>query len=143
MHIWNIDSYFAIKPMQLTELIKKGSVKQGDVSKVLCEDLSEHCSGSRYPWFYLLFWLYPKILFYIDLQSTFVWYQKKKNSLLLLHLHRQSFLGFWCPDIDTCLYAVIATPIMMNYNYCGSAGEEILWKKVSMFAAVLKCDCLI
>ncbi|KAG8502984.1 hypothetical protein CXB51_001019 [Gossypium anomalum] len=32
---------------ELTELIKKGSVKQGDVSKVLCEELSEHCSGAR------------------------------------------------------------------------------------------------
>ncbi|KAK8512645.1 hypothetical protein V6N12_075215 [Hibiscus sabdariffa] len=32
---------------ELTELIKKGSVKQGDVSKLLCEDLSKHCSGSR------------------------------------------------------------------------------------------------
>ncbi|KAK8560376.1 hypothetical protein V6N13_082819 [Hibiscus sabdariffa] len=31
---------------ELTELIKKGSVKQGDVSKLLCEDLSKHCSGS-------------------------------------------------------------------------------------------------
>lgn len=31
---------------ELTELIKKGSVKQGDVSKVLCEELSEHCSGA-------------------------------------------------------------------------------------------------
>ncbi|GMJ02789.1 hypothetical protein like AT1G42480 [Hibiscus trionum] len=31
---------------ELTELIKKGSVKQGDVSKLLCEELSEHCSGS-------------------------------------------------------------------------------------------------
>ncbi|XP_075658023.1 uncharacterized protein LOC142627989 [Castanea sativa] len=28
----------------LAELIKKGSVKVGDVSKVLCQDLSKHCS---------------------------------------------------------------------------------------------------
>ncbi|KAE8680349.1 glucan endo-1,3-beta-glucosidase 13 [Hibiscus syriacus] len=31
---------------ELTELIKKGSVKQGEVSKLLCEDLSKHCGGS-------------------------------------------------------------------------------------------------
>ncbi|XVF74090.1 hypothetical protein PTKIN_Ptkin13bG0032800 [Pterospermum kingtungense] len=30
---------------ELTELIKKGSIKVGDVSKVLCQDLSKHCSG--------------------------------------------------------------------------------------------------
>ncbi|XWS24615.1 hypothetical protein CRYUN_Cryun28dG0118300 [Craigia yunnanensis] len=30
---------------ELTELIKKGSIKVGDVSKVLCQDLSEHCGG--------------------------------------------------------------------------------------------------
>ncbi|ESW07955.1 hypothetical protein PHAVU_009G006300 [Phaseolus vulgaris] len=29
---------------ELAELIKKGSVKVGGVSKVLCEDLSKHCS---------------------------------------------------------------------------------------------------
>ncbi|KAB2632008.1 hypothetical protein D8674_028255 [Pyrus ussuriensis x Pyrus communis] len=29
---------------ELTELIKKGSVRVGDVSKVLCQDLSKHCS---------------------------------------------------------------------------------------------------
>ncbi|XP_027355937.1 protein seele isoform X2 [Abrus precatorius] len=29
---------------ELAELIKKGSVKMGDVSKVLCQDLSKHCS---------------------------------------------------------------------------------------------------
>ncbi|CAK8569195.1 unnamed protein product [Lathyrus sativus] len=29
---------------ELTELIKKGSVKVGDVSKVLCQDLSKHCN---------------------------------------------------------------------------------------------------
>ncbi|CAJ2642802.1 protein canopy-1 [Trifolium pratense] len=29
---------------ELTELIKKGSVKVGGVSKVLCQDLSKHCS---------------------------------------------------------------------------------------------------
>ncbi|KAK6939101.1 protein of unknown function DUF3456, partial [Dillenia turbinata] len=29
---------------QLGDLIKKGSVKPGGVSKVLCEDLSKHCS---------------------------------------------------------------------------------------------------
>lgn len=28
---------------ELAELIKKGSVKVGDVSKVLCQDLSKHC----------------------------------------------------------------------------------------------------
>ncbi|XP_076932435.1 uncharacterized protein LOC143597965 [Bidens hawaiensis] len=30
----------------LAELIKKGSVKVGEVSKVLCHDLSKHCSSS-------------------------------------------------------------------------------------------------
>ncbi|XP_006577930.2 uncharacterized protein [Glycine max] len=29
---------------ELAELIKKGSVKVGGVSKVLCQDLSKHCS---------------------------------------------------------------------------------------------------
>ncbi|XP_062098053.1 uncharacterized protein LOC133803923 isoform X2 [Humulus lupulus] len=29
---------------EFSELIKKGSVKVGDVSKVLCQDLSNHCS---------------------------------------------------------------------------------------------------
>lgn len=29
---------------EFSELIKKGSVKVGDVSKVLCQDLSKHCS---------------------------------------------------------------------------------------------------
>ncbi|XP_061372839.1 uncharacterized protein LOC133315263 [Gastrolobium bilobum] len=29
---------------ELAELIKKGSVKVGEVSKVLCQDLSKHCS---------------------------------------------------------------------------------------------------
>ncbi|KAM6543417.1 hypothetical protein CsatB_007864 [Cannabis sativa] len=29
---------------EFSELIKKGSVKVGDVSKVLCQDLSHHCS---------------------------------------------------------------------------------------------------
>ncbi|BBH02648.1 hypothetical protein Prudu_013290 [Prunus dulcis] len=29
---------------ELAELIKKGSVRGGDVSKVLCQDLSAHCS---------------------------------------------------------------------------------------------------
>lgn len=36
--------------MQLAELIMKGSVKVGEVSKVLCHDLSKHCkptSASR------------------------------------------------------------------------------------------------
>ncbi|XP_057436788.1 uncharacterized protein LOC130729160 [Lotus japonicus] len=32
---------------ELAELIKKGSVKVGDVSKVLCQDLSKHCSRTR------------------------------------------------------------------------------------------------
>lgn len=45
--------------------------------------------------------------------------------------------------MSTAAGQVIETPIMMNYNYCGSAGEEIVRKKVSMVAAVLKCDCLI
>ncbi|RZC67405.1 hypothetical protein C5167_011098 [Papaver somniferum] len=31
----------------LTELIKKGSIKSGDVSKVLCQDLSKHCDKTR------------------------------------------------------------------------------------------------
>eukprot|EP00257_Ricinus_communis_P015806 XP_015573791.1 protein canopy-1 isoform X2 [Ricinus communis] len=31
---------------ELAELIKKGSVKVGGVSKVLCEDLSNHCTHS-------------------------------------------------------------------------------------------------
>ena len=30
---------------ELTELIKKGFIKVGDVSKVLCQDLGEHCGG--------------------------------------------------------------------------------------------------
>ncbi|XVE69588.1 hypothetical protein DITRI_Ditri10aG0002700 [Diplodiscus trichospermus] len=30
---------------ELTELIKKGSIKVGDVSKVLCQDLSDQCGG--------------------------------------------------------------------------------------------------
>ncbi|KAK6257019.1 hypothetical protein QUC31_000478 [Theobroma cacao] len=30
---------------ELTELIKQGSIKGGDVSKVLCQDLSKHCSS--------------------------------------------------------------------------------------------------
>ena len=29
---------------EFAELIKKGSVKVGEVSKVLCQDLSKHCS---------------------------------------------------------------------------------------------------
>ncbi|KAK9269877.1 hypothetical protein L1049_025450 [Liquidambar formosana] len=29
---------------ELAELIKKGSVRKGNVSKVLCQDLSKHCS---------------------------------------------------------------------------------------------------
>lgn len=33
--------------VQFAELIKKGSVKVGDVSKVLCQDLSKHCSKTR------------------------------------------------------------------------------------------------
>ncbi|KAJ9165842.1 hypothetical protein P3X46_020667 [Hevea brasiliensis] len=33
---------------ELTELIKKGSVKVGGVSKVLCQDLSKHCTHSSY-----------------------------------------------------------------------------------------------
>jgi len=33
--------------LQLAELIKKGSVKVGGVSKVLCQDLSKHCSQTR------------------------------------------------------------------------------------------------
>ncbi|KOM51738.1 hypothetical protein LR48_Vigan09g039700 [Vigna angularis] len=32
---------------ELAELIKKGSVKVGGVSKVLCQDLSKHCSQTR------------------------------------------------------------------------------------------------
>ncbi|KAF5189596.1 canopy-1 [Thalictrum thalictroides] len=32
---------------KLAELIKKGSVEVGDVSKVLCQDLSRHCSKTR------------------------------------------------------------------------------------------------
>ncbi|RZC45762.1 hypothetical protein C5167_038701 [Papaver somniferum] len=32
---------------ELTELIKKGSIKSGDVSKVLCQDLSKHCDKTR------------------------------------------------------------------------------------------------
>ncbi|KAG4391830.1 hypothetical protein AAZX31_04G015600 [Glycine max] len=32
---------------ELAELIKKGSVKVGGVSKVLCQDLSKHCSQMR------------------------------------------------------------------------------------------------
>ncbi|RDX99919.1 Protein canopy-1, partial [Mucuna pruriens] len=32
---------------ELAELIKKGSVEVGDVSKVLCQDLSKHCSQTR------------------------------------------------------------------------------------------------
>ncbi|KAH0680729.1 hypothetical protein KY284_021814 [Solanum tuberosum] len=31
---------------ELAELIKKGSVKVGDVTKVLCEDLSNYCKGT-------------------------------------------------------------------------------------------------
>ncbi|KAK1555151.1 hypothetical protein Q3G72_022519 [Acer saccharum] len=31
---------------ELAELIKKGSVKAGEMSKVLCQDLSKHCSPS-------------------------------------------------------------------------------------------------
>ncbi|KAJ8538204.1 hypothetical protein K7X08_014744 [Anisodus acutangulus] len=31
---------------ELAELIKKGSVKVGDVTKVLCEDLSNYCNGT-------------------------------------------------------------------------------------------------
>ncbi|KAI7747860.1 hypothetical protein M8C21_027432 [Ambrosia artemisiifolia] len=31
---------------ELAELIKKGSVKVGEVSKVLCHDLSKHCTSS-------------------------------------------------------------------------------------------------
>ncbi|KAF3630863.1 putative protein phosphatase 2C 27-like [Capsicum annuum] len=31
---------------ELAELIKKGSVKVGDVTKVLCEDLSKYCNGT-------------------------------------------------------------------------------------------------
>lgn len=34
-------------PVQLADLIKKGSVKVGDVSEVLCQDLSNHCSKTR------------------------------------------------------------------------------------------------
>ncbi|OVA00641.1 protein of unknown function DUF3456 [Macleaya cordata] len=33
--------------VQLAELIKKGSIRSGDVSKVLCQDLSKHCSKTR------------------------------------------------------------------------------------------------
>lgn len=36
--------------LQLAELIKQGSLKVGDVGKVLCQDLSRHCSPSRYIW---------------------------------------------------------------------------------------------
>ncbi|KAH9693944.1 DUF3456 domain-containing protein [Citrus sinensis] len=32
---------------KLAKLIKKGSLRTGDVSKVLCEDLSKHCNKSR------------------------------------------------------------------------------------------------
>ncbi|XP_047322998.1 protein canopy-1 [Impatiens glandulifera] len=32
---------------ELTELMKKGLVEAGDVSKVLCQDLSKHCSSTR------------------------------------------------------------------------------------------------
>ncbi|KAH9693942.1 DUF3456 domain-containing protein [Citrus sinensis] len=32
---------------ELAKLIKKGSLRTGDVSKVLCEDLSKHCNKSR------------------------------------------------------------------------------------------------
>ncbi|KAJ4702307.1 Protein canopy-1 [Melia azedarach] len=31
---------------ELAELIKKGSVKAGEVNKILCQDLSKHCSKS-------------------------------------------------------------------------------------------------
>lgn len=31
---------------ELAELIKKGSVQVGDVTKVLCEDLSNYCKGT-------------------------------------------------------------------------------------------------
>ncbi|KAB2629073.1 protein canopy-1 [Pyrus ussuriensis x Pyrus communis] len=33
---------------ELTELVKKGFVRARDVSKVLCQDLSKHCSRARY-----------------------------------------------------------------------------------------------
>lgn len=32
---------------QLSELIKKGSVKVGEVNKVLCQDLGTYCSQTR------------------------------------------------------------------------------------------------
>ncbi|KAF8377456.1 hypothetical protein HHK36_030834 [Tetracentron sinense] len=32
---------------ELAELIKKGSIRMGDVSKFLCQDLSKHCSKTR------------------------------------------------------------------------------------------------
>lgn len=46
----NADFFFFVQMMpilQLAELIKKGSVKVGGVSKVLCQDLSKHCSQTR------------------------------------------------------------------------------------------------
>ncbi|RVX15827.1 hypothetical protein CK203_005726 [Vitis vinifera] len=33
---------------ELADLIKKGSVKTGEVSKVLCQDLSKHCSVTSF-----------------------------------------------------------------------------------------------
>lgn len=33
--------------LQLAEVIKNGSLKVGDVGKVVCQNLSNHCSKSR------------------------------------------------------------------------------------------------
>lgn len=39
--------FVTLPTIQFAELIKKGSVQAGDVSKVLCQDLSRHCNGER------------------------------------------------------------------------------------------------
>jgi len=47
--LYDNDDFFCLNDaiLQLAELIKKGSVKVGGVSKVLCQDLSKHCSPTR------------------------------------------------------------------------------------------------
>jgi hypothetical protein len=45
--IWIFQFNGCLVLLQLAELIKKGSVKVGGVSKVLCQDLSKHCSQTR------------------------------------------------------------------------------------------------
>ncbi|KAL8144274.1 hypothetical protein V2J09_017306 [Rumex salicifolius] len=40
-------NFFFRLTLQLAEMIKKGSVKPGEVSKLLCQDISKHCKQKR------------------------------------------------------------------------------------------------